>query len=103
MSALKPSDVKFEEATFAPTARCRGILRRTTGEQDEIIVDTITECTAGYRPRVIGFGSGEPGGAKKWAKQHAQFNPGHEVVVERLVRAVYWTDAPEEPTDDQPK
>lgn len=40
---------------------------------------------------------------KKHARVHTQMNPGHEVLVERITRAVYWTDAPEGPADDQPK
>lgn len=86
MPAAKASDVRFQEATFAPTANCRGIL----DDEREVVVS----CVWSYGPGLLFSGRAD---VKREARKHAQLHPGHEVIVERLTRAVYWVDLPSVP------
>jgi hypothetical protein len=93
MIARKAKEVRYEQADFAATARCRGSLDRSgTGEGE------VEKCEARFSASIAaveGFGNvsmDRPGAAKKWARKHAQEHPGHEVVVERKSIAVYWTE-----------
>jgi hypothetical protein len=66
-SPIKPSQVLYGGADFHPTARC-------------------DDC--GSVPMFNGHGV-----AKKWAKEHVAAT-GHEVVVDRVSRSVYYAPAP---------
>lgn len=94
---LKASDVDFTEATFAPTAACRGILEHNPEKYGHDTREVVQECDWAFQP---GQWGNPPAATVGRAKEHVRDHPGHEVVVEWLRRAVYWTEAPKEPIDE---
>lgn len=92
MTAVRASDVRYQSATYAPTAECRGVIDRSGGGEPVVA----EHCSFRWEP----FAYGQGGEAKKRARDHARRHPGHEVEVVQRTVSVYWADPPETRSDE---
>jgi hypothetical protein len=92
VTKAKASDVRYQSAEFAPVAQCHGVLEHAPEKYGHDTREVVVACPWSYQPHL---GGSPNGSAVGHARRHAQENPGHEVVVIRTTRSVYWVDTPE--------
>ena len=85
----RASDVRQISAKLAPTAYCRGVLRRDSIRYSHDTAEVIESCN--WTAMSLEFG---PSQIRSQARRHAQYHPGHEVLIEQINRTVYWVDVP---------